>query len=117
MAIGYSPRSAASGDATRDGFHGAFARDDLGGRFGHSSNQNTQASADEAALRSCAAQTCKIAFRVGPHLCGAVATNDDGKIWGGATRPTRDAAESAATENCRKRTQAQCRVRGADCNS
>src|SRR5947207_2452165 len=80
-------------------------------------NQHSPSSADEAALRSCAVQTCKIVFRVGPRLCGAIATNDDGKVWGGATRPTHDAAAVAAMENCKKRTQSQCRMRGVECNS
>ena len=116
MAVGYSPSSSSSADA-EGGLFGAFARDDGGGRYGHSSNQHTPSSADEAALRSCAVQTCKIVFRVGPRLCGAIATNDDGKVWGGATRPTHDAAAVAAMENCKKRTQSQCRMRGVESNS
>ena len=36
--------------------------------------------------------------------CGALAMTDNGKIWGGATRAERDAAERAAVENCEKRT-------------
>ncbi|MBV9583848.1 MAG: DUF4189 domain-containing protein [Alphaproteobacteria bacterium] len=115
MAVGYSPRSSASAEAD-GGLYGAFARDDVGGKYGYSSNQHTPASADEAALRSCAAQTCKIVFRVGPRLCGAIAMNDNGKVWGGATRPARDVAEVAAMENCQKRTKLQCAVKGSECN-
>jgi hypothetical protein len=117
MAVGYTPRASTSADPSVVGLYGAFARDDVGGRFGYSSNQDTQTRADEIALKSCSAASCKIAFRVGPRLCGAIALNENGKVWGGATRPTRDAAELAATQNCQKRTQSQCQVRGADCNS
>jgi hypothetical protein len=117
MAVGYTPRASTPGESPVVGLYGAFARDDVGERFGHSANQDTQALADEIALKSCSAGSCRIVFRVGPRLCGAVAVTDDGKTWGGATRPTRDAAELAAMENCKKRTQSQCRSRGAECNS
>src|ERR1700730_2562605 len=96
MAVGYSPRVSNAAEAPVDGLYGAFARDDVSGRFGHSSNQDTQGRADELALKSCSAETCKVVFRVGPRFCGAVALNDNPRIWGGATRPTRDAAELAA---------------------
>jgi len=72
--------------------------------------------ADEAALKGCASEQCKIVFRTGPKECGAIAMNDDGKIWGGAKRPTRDAAELAAMNNCQKRTGGQCKVRANECN-
>ena len=49
-------------------------------------------------------------------LCGAIALTDDGKIWGGSTRPTRAAAELAAIQGCQKRTKVQCQVKGAECN-
>ena len=55
-------------------------------------------------------------FRVGPHLCGAIAMTEDGKVWGGAVRPKRDGAQLAALENCQKRTAGQCKLRGSECN-
>ena len=42
--------------------------------------------------------------------------NDDGKIWGGARRPKRAAAEAAAMNDCQKRTAGQCKVRASECN-
>ena len=47
--------------------------------------------------------------------CGALAMTDNGKIWGGATRPERNAAERAAVENCES-TSTSCRLRSVQCN-
>lgn len=96
--------------------YGAVAHDDSTGRYGLSWNQESTSQADEAALKGCESDKCKIVFRTKPRQCGAIATNEDGKIWGGATRPKRDAAERAAVENCEKRTSSQCKLRGAQCN-
>jgi hypothetical protein len=116
MAVGYTPRASTSAEAPVGSLFGAFARDDVSGRIGQSANQDTQTRADDLALNSCSAPSCKIAFRIGPGLCGAIALNDTGKIWGGATRPAREVAEAAALENCQTRTQSQCKLRGAECN-
>jgi clan AA aspartic protease (TIGR02281 family) len=96
--------------------YGAVAHDDSTGRYGLSWNQGSPTQAEELALKGCAADKCKIVFRTAARQCGAIATNEDGKIWGGATRPKRDAAERAAVENCEKRTSNQCKLRGAQCN-
>jgi clan AA aspartic protease (TIGR02281 family) len=96
--------------------YGAFAHDDQTGRYGLSWNQESAAQADQAALKGCAAEKCRIVFRTAPRQCGAIATNANGKIWGGATRPRRAAAEQAAVQNCEKRTSGQCTLRGSQCN-
>ena len=96
--------------------YGAFGHDETTGKYGYSWNEKTQQLADESALKGCASEQCKIVFRTGPKECGAIAMNDDGKIWGGAKRPTRDAAELAAMNNCQKRTGGQCKVRANECN-
>ncbi len=96
--------------------YGAFAHDGTSGRYGASWNQASQARADEAALKGCASEYCKIVFRMTARQCGALAMTDNGKIWGGATRPERDAAERAAVENCEKRTSTSCRLRSVQCN-
>jgi hypothetical protein len=98
------------------GRFGAFAYDESFGRYGFSWNEATQSQAEDAAIRSCNTTGCKVVFRAGPKLCGAIALTDDGKVWGGATRPTRDAAELAALQNCQKRSMVQFNVRGAGCN-
>jgi clan AA aspartic protease (TIGR02281 family) len=96
--------------------YGAFAHDDASGRYGASWNQQSQARADEAALKGCASQSCKIVFRMTARQCGAIALTENGKVWGGATRSDRTAAERAAVENCEKRTSTSCQLRSAQCN-
>jgi clan AA aspartic protease (TIGR02281 family) len=109
--------AAASPDTARGvGPYGAFAHDEVSGRYGASWNQATQGRADDAALRGCASESCKIVFRMTAGQCGAIAMTDDGRVWGGATRPERAAAEHAAVENCEKRGSASCRSRSAQCN-
>ncbi len=95
---------------------GAFAYDQAAGKYGVSWNEKTQKAADDAALKGCATDKCKVVFRTGAGQCGAIALTEDGKTWGGARRPQRDAAQLAAIENCQKRTGGQCKVRGAECN-
>src|SRR5262249_25602846 len=96
--------------------YGAFAHDAQNGRFGLSWNQDAPAGADEAAIKGCASDTCKVIFRTGPHQCGAIALTEDGKVWGGASRAQREEAELAALQNCKKRVPGQCKLRGAECN-
>src|SRR5713101_6926506 len=96
--------------------YGAFAHDEASGEYGFSWNEANQRQADDAAIKSCNTTSCKVVFRLGPKLCGAIALTDDGKIWGGSTRPTRAAAELAAIQGCQKRTKVQCQVKGAECN-
>ena len=96
--------------------YGAFARDESTGKYGFSWNEANERQADDAAIKSCNTTGCKVVFRVGPKLCGAIAVTDDGKIWGGSTRSTKAAAELAAIQGCQKRTEVQCAVKGSECN-
>lgn len=96
--------------------YGAVAHDGMTGRYGLSWNQESTSRADEMALKGCASDKCKVVFRTGPSQCAAIATDEDGKVWGGATRRKREEAEHAAVENCEKRTAAGCKLRGAQCN-
>ena len=96
--------------------YGAFARDEATGKYGLSWNEANQKQADDAAIKGCNTTGCKVVFRTTAKQCGAIATTDDGKIWGGSTRPTKAAAELAAMEGCQKRTKVQCKVRGSECN-
>ena len=96
--------------------YGAFAYDEKTGKYGFSWNEANQKQADDAAIKGCNTTACKVVFRVGPKKCGAIAVTDDGKIWGGADRPTKAAAELAAMQNCQKRTKVQCAVKGSECN-
>jgi len=96
--------------------YGALARDDDSGKFGLSSNEETQTKADDVAMKICGSDKCKIVFRTVARECGAIATTEDSKVWGGAKRSQKAAAELAAMENCQKRVKGQCKIRGADCN-
>ena len=96
---------------------GAFAHDETTGKYGYSWNEQNEKRAEEAALKGCASDKCKVVFRTGSGQCGAIATTPNGKVWGGATRPRREEAEKAAVANCEKRASAgQCRLRGSECN-
>jgi hypothetical protein len=96
--------------------YGAFARDEATGKYGFSWNEANQKQAEDAAIKNCNTTGCKVVFRVHPKQCGAIALTDDGKIWGGSTRPTKAAAELAAIQGCQKRTKVQCTVKGSECN-
>jgi hypothetical protein len=97
---------------------GAFAYDEATGKYGASWNEPTEKRAEEAALKGCASDKCKIVFRTRAGECGAIAATEDGKAWGGARRPKREDAEKAATANCEKRPGAadKCKVKTAECN-
>ncbi len=96
--------------------YGALAHDDDSGKYGLSSNEESQSKAEDVALKICGSDKCKIVFRTGARECGAIAMTEDGKVWGGAKRPQKAAAELAAMEGCQKRIKGQCKIRGAECN-
>jgi hypothetical protein len=104
------PSPAALGD------YGAIAWDQQTGRRGWSWNQPTARRAEEAALSECGASNCKVIVRTGRAMCAALATTEDGKFVGAASRNDRDAARLAALANCNKRTAGECIVRMTDCN-
>jgi hypothetical protein len=107
---------AAANAAPAAAAYGAFAYDDDAHRYGYSWNQETAQLADETALKGCKTDKCKVVFHTGPKTCGAIALTTDDKVWGGATRDNRPAAELAAIENCQKHTTGQCKVRASECN-
>jgi hypothetical protein len=117
MAVGYTQRGSTPAGSPVVGLYGAFALDEAVGKYGFSWNEGTQRQAEDAAIKSCNTTGCKVVFRAGPKQCGAIALTDDGKVWGGATRPARDAAQAAAVVNCQRRTQSECKLRAAECNS
>jgi hypothetical protein len=95
---------------------GAVALEEGTGKYGVAWNQTNQKQADEAATKDCAATGCKVVFRLASKQCGAIAMTEDGKVWGGAKRPAKAAAELAAIQNCQKRTKVQCTIKSAECN-
>jgi hypothetical protein len=96
--------------------YGAIAWDRSTGKYGVSWNQPTPRRAEEAALGECGASGCKVVGRVGPAMCGALATTEDGKHAGAAWRKDREAARLRALKDCQKDSAGECIVRATDCN-
>jgi len=95
--------------------YGAIAWDRATGKYGVSWNQPTPQRAMEVAVAECGTSGCKVVTKVGPAMCGALATSEDGKQAGAAPRKNRDAARLAALKLCPK-TAGECIVRASDCN-
>ena len=96
--------------------YGAFAYDESAHKYGYSHDEASQKVADDLALKGCASTGCKVVFRTGAKQCGALATGEEGKIWGGAWRREKAAAELAAMQDCQKRASGQCKIRASECN-
>jgi len=100
--------------------HGALAYDESTGKYGLSSNEDSQTKADDVATKICGGEKCKIVFRTGPKECGAVAMVSEAKgpnpAWGAGKHGQRGTAELAAMTNCQKHTKSQCKIRGVECN-
>ena len=96
--------------------YGAVAYDQAARKQGTAWDAETQKQANETALRDCGSNACSVRFAVPPAMCGAFATPDSGKAWGGAVRKTIDAAKLAAMQNCQKHAKSQCTVRESQCN-
>jgi len=96
--------------------YGAIAWDKETGKYGSSWNQSTPKRAADVALGECGASGCKVIIRSRQATCGALATTEDGKYAGGASRKDREAARLAALANCKKGTAGECIVRVSDCN-
>ena len=96
--------------------YGALEFDEASLKYGLSSNQDTQAKADEAALKECGSGKCKIVFRTAARECGAIAIDENITVWGGAKRLQRASAGLAADRNCQKQTKSQCKIRSIECN-
>jgi hypothetical protein len=98
------------------GDYGAIAWDRQSGRRGWSSNQPTMQRAEEVALSECGASGCEVITRTGRTMCAALATTENGKYVGAASRNDREAARLAAIANCNKATAGECIVRFSECN-
>jgi hypothetical protein len=96
--------------------YGAIAWDRSTGKYGASWDQPTGKRAEEAAIGECGASGCKVVAKIGPRMCGALATTGDGKHAGAAWRSDREAARLAAVKNCSKDQAGECVVRSTDCN-
>ncbi|HVC54944.1 MAG TPA: DUF4189 domain-containing protein [Stellaceae bacterium] len=118
FAAGFAALLASVAAAPAFAAYGAFAVDTNAHKFGYSTNQVDRQHADQSALKNCKSENCKIVFPVGPRQCGALATSEKqgSTAWGGAVKPTRDAAGLAAINDCQKHTTGQCKVRASGCN-
>jgi hypothetical protein len=96
--------------------YGAIAWDKETGKRGWSWNQSTAQRAADVAQSECGATGCKIIMRIGPRQCAALATTEDGKYVGAASRRDRDASRLAALANCKKGKAGECIIRTTDCN-
>ena len=96
--------------------YGALAHDDDSGKYGLSSNEESQAKADDVAMKECGGDKCKIVFRTVARECGAIAAAGTGNAWGAGKHGQKASAELAAMTNCQKRTTGQCKIRAAECN-
>jgi hypothetical protein len=116
IVVGFSALLVAVAAAPAFAGYGALAYEEGTGKYGLSSNEETQKKADEVALKICGGDKCKIVFSTAGRECGAIATGETGKAWGGGKSPQRAAAELGAIQNCQKRSKGQCKIRGAECN-
>lgn len=96
--------------------YGAIAWDKETGKYGAGWNQPTSQKAADVALGECGASGCKVVIRTRQATCAALATTEDGKYAGGASRRDRDGARLAALKNCQKGKAGECTVRVTDCN-
>ena len=96
--------------------YGAIAWDRGTGKYGVSWNQPTTKRAEEVARGECGTTGCKVIGKVGPAMCGALATTEDGKQAGAAWRKDREAARLDALKSCTKAKAGECIIRATDCN-
>ena len=80
IAAGFCVFAMAAGAGPALAGYGALGRDDSTGKYGLSSNEETQSKADDVALKECGSDKCKFVFRTTPHECGAIATGE-GPAW------------------------------------
>ena len=96
--------------------YGALAWDRGAGKYGASWNQQSSLLASQTAIRDCGASRCRVVSALGPKMCGALATTEDGKHAGATKRKDSAAARLAALKNCEKNNAGACVVRAANCN-
>jgi hypothetical protein len=113
--VGREQPAAAASRAAQGDF-GAIAWDRQSGRRGWSWNEPTMQRAEEVALGECGTSGCAVITRTGRTMCAALATTDNGKYVGAASRADREAARLAALANCNKGNAGECAVRFTECN-
>ncbi len=97
--------------------YGAVAYDTGTRKAGSAWNEDTQQKADDAALRMCGSDQCKVLFAVAPGMCAAFATPESGPAWSGATKTSIIDAEISAMKDCQARIKVRCLLRQSRCNN
>ncbi len=96
--------------------YGSIAYDAHSGRSGAAWNQHLSRRADGIALRRCDTPGCMIRLRVGPRMCGALATTAERRGWGTGIAPRRAQARFAALRACQRFNSGRCLIRIAGCD-
>jgi len=104
-----------AGPPARAAEYGAIAWDATTGKHAASWHEPNAKRAGEAAISDCGASGCKVVTTIGPGMCGALASSEDGKFIGAASRKDRDAARVAALKDCPKKS-GECAIRLSDCS-
>jgi uncharacterized protein DUF4189 len=121
-AVDLGPRSEPSAPAESHGVYGSIAYDKTDCSWGRSWNYPTQSGADDRATSECSAgggKHCQVLTQVGPNQCGAIAaTTQSCSGYGWAVRPTKEAAEQEAINQCKSyNSNATCEVKVSVCSS
>jgi hypothetical protein len=103
--------------STALGQYGAIAWDEGTGKRGWSSNQATPERAAEVAIGACGAAGCRVIVRTGRAMCSALATTENGRYIGAASRADSTAARLAALANCQKGNAGSCVIQMTSCNN
>jgi Domain of unknown function (DUF4189) len=100
--------------ARDDDRYGAIAYSRRTGHYGYWRGAETQAGAERRALDKCEGRDCRIAgwFR---NSCGALATGEEGEIYGFGHDIRLDEAKERAVRECRNNGGHRCRVRVSAC--
>lgn len=89
--------------------YGAIAYSRRTGHYGYADNAGSREAAERRALERCERRDCKVEvwFR---NSCGALATGEDGQIYGWAHDTSLREAKESAVEHCRHEGGRRCRV-------
>jgi hypothetical protein len=95
--------------ARDDDRYGAIAYSRRTGHYGYSDRAATRIGAERRAMELCEGRDCKVEvwFR---NSCGALATSENGRIFGWAHDTSLREAKAIAVRNCRNEGGRGCRV-------
>jgi hypothetical protein len=98
--------------------YGAIAFDEQNCAWGRSWNYPSANEAAAVALKECNHSVCKVVIEIGPRQCGSLASTQNCKGWGAATRATLAQSQASALNDCAKANAGtECFARINNCNS